>query len=268
MHLARLPRWFTLRLLAISLSGCMWGNNASAQETVHLQTIEEFDQAGKPIALAKPSAELLRYIEKDLHIHFEVKRVPWKRAMDNALANDIVLMGMSSTTERMKKFLFSDPINANGNWLITRCDAKFKFDSLNDLKGKLIGVVLGTSAGEEFDGQMNSLFRIENDTGAGISRLQKLMAKRMDALVWYGITSDHEEMQALINRNYMLQKLPNNTTTSQPFCVLPKPVSIVSNHFAMRIKPENRYLLERINQSMLKGRKAGLIPSAHATNLD
>lgn len=268
MHLVRLHRWFNLGLFAASLCGCIWRNDACAQEIVHLQTIEEFDHSGKSVPLAKASVELLRYIEKDLHIHFDIKRVPWKRAMDNALNNDIVLMGMSNTTERAKKFLFSDPINANGNWLITRCDAKFKFDSLNDLKGKLIGVVLGTSAGEEFDVQMNRLFKIENDTGAGISRLQKLMAKRMDALVWYGITSDHQEMQTLINRNYALQKLPNNTGNAQPFCVLSKPVSIVSNHFAMRIKEDNRHLLERINQAMLRGRKTGAIPPVHATNLD
>lgn len=266
------PLWqFGISLYHVVIAATIFGlsiNNAAAQETVHLQTIEEFDRDGKPVPLAKPSVELLRYIAKDLNLHFDVKRVPWKRAMDNALASDIVLMGMSITTERKKKFIFSDPINANGNWLITRCDAKFKFDSLYDLKGKLIGVVLGTSAGEEFDMQMNTLFRIENDTGAGISRLQKLMAKRMDALVWYGITSDHQEMQTLINRNYAMQKLPNNTGTAQPFCVLPKPVSIVNNHFAMRINADNLQLLERINQAMLRGRKAGVIPPVHATNLD
>lgn len=252
----------SLLLLCCGISG------ARTQDIVHLQTIEEFDHTGKSIPLAKASTELLSYIEKNLNIRFDIKRVPWKRAMDNALHSDIVLMGMSMTSERAKKYAFSDPINANGNWLITRCDATFRFDGLQDLKGKLIGVVLGTSAGEEFDQQMNKLFRIENDIGAGISRLQKLMAKRMDALVWYGITSDMKDMQKIINRKYVAPQFSNDTGAEQPFCVLPKPISIVSNHFAMRISPQNQQLIDRINQALAKGRKEGAIPPLHATNLD
>lgn len=242
----RIPSLLCHGLLLFSLSL----PSAWAQEIVHLQTIEEFDHQGKAVPLAKASTELLAYIEKSLNIRFEIKRVPWKRAMDNALHSDIVLMGMSITTERAKRYAFSDPINANGNWLITRCDATFAFDSLQDLQGKLIGVVNGTSAGEAFDLQMNKLFRIENDTGAGVSRLKKLMAKRMDALVWYGITSDVKEMQNLINRNYSMQNFSNDTGAPEPFCVLPKPISIVTNHFAMRINHDNQKLLARINQAL------------------
>nr|WP_315484872.1 hypothetical protein [uncultured Undibacterium sp.] len=55
---------------------------------------------------------------------------------------------------------------------------------------------------------------------------------------------------------------------AKPFCVLPKPISIVSNHFAMRISPANRQLLDRINQAMAKGRKEGVIPPAAATILN
>lgn len=262
----------SLRILSLFFQGLLaFGLSltpAWAQEIVHLQTIEEFDHQGKAVPLAKASAELLAYIEKSLDIRFEVKRVPWKRAMDNALRSDIVLMGMSITTERAKKYAFSEPINANGNWLITRCDATFTFNSLQDLQGKLIGVVNGTSAGEAFDLQMNKIFRIENDTGAGVSRLKKLMARRMDALVWYGITSDVREMQFIINRNYAIQHFDNDTGSSTPFCVLPKPISIVTNHFAMRINPDNQKLLARINQALSKGRKEGAIAPLNETNLD
>ena len=259
---------YAIRIFWLFCGSCLLllCSNVSAaltQEVVHLQTIEEFDKSGKAVPLPKANADLLSYIEKDLQIRFEVKQVPWKRAMDNALRDDIVLMGMSITSERAKKYAFSDPISANGNWLITRCDATFKFDSLDDLKGKLIGVVSGTSAGEAFDQQANKLFRVENDTGAGISRLQKLMAKRMDALVWYGITSDTKNMQEIINRNFESQHFNNDTGSAQAFCVLPKPISIVSNHFAIRISPKNQQLLARINQAMAKGRKEGAIPALY-----
>ncbi|MBC3833120.1 transporter substrate-binding domain-containing protein [Undibacterium amnicola] len=241
---------------------------AYAHEVVQLQTIEEFDKHGKPVPLNKVSRDLLNYIEKSLNLRFEVKRVPWKRALDNALHNDIVLMGMSHTSERAKRYAFSEPINANGNWLITRCDATFKFNGINDLRGKLIGVVLGTSAGEEFDQQMHVLFKVENDIGAGISRLKKLMAKRMDAIVWYGVTGNHREMQETLNKNYAALSESFGYVERPAFCVLPKPIAIVNNHFAMRISPRNQNLLNRINQAIAKGRKEGAIPPMQATNLD
>lgn len=240
----------------------------SAQERLKLQTIEEFDREGKPIPLAKPTAELLSYIERTLHIHFQIQRVPWKRAMSNALKEDLVLLGMSINKERLEKYLFSDAINANGNWLVTRCDSQFEFNHVQDLKGKLIGVVAATSAGEAFDEQVGKLFKVENDIGAGISRLQKLMAKRMDALVWYDNIDAPHIVEHNINLNYAQRRLPNTTADPKPFCVLPKPISIVSNHFAMRISPANRQLLDRINQAMAKGRKEGAIPPVAATILN
>ncbi|MBR7800357.1 substrate-binding periplasmic protein [Undibacterium fentianense] len=253
---------------AICLLGIVCNAKLQAQELVHLQTIEEFDSQGRPVPIGKTNVDLLSFLEKSLSIKISVKRVPWKRAMDNALHNDILLMGMSITQERAKKYSFSDPINANGNWLITRCDASFKFNTLQDLKGKRIGIVIGTSAGEEFDKQINVLFQIDNDSGAGISRLQKLLAKRTDAIIWYGVTTDVREMQSVINQRFAEWDSVNSKLNPQPFCVLPKPISIVYNHFAMRTNEANKKLLARINQAMAKGRKEGAIPSLRATILD
>ncbi|MBR7746032.1 substrate-binding periplasmic protein [Undibacterium baiyunense] len=250
-------------VLSLHLSGL-----SHAQEIVQLQTIEEFDKDGRPLALNKTSRDLLNYIEKTLQIRFEVKRVPWKRALDNALHQDILLMGMSYTKDRAQRYAFSEPINANGNWLITRCDATFKFDSIQDLKGKLIGIVRGTSAGEDFDRQMGVLFKVEDDVGAGISRLKKLMAKRMDAIVWYGVTGNQRDMQASLNQKYAALNQATHAANQTNFCVLPKPIAIVNNHFAMRINPHNQALLNRISQAVSKGRKEGVIPPVQTTILD
>jgi polar amino acid transport system substrate-binding protein len=232
-----------------------------SQEVVRLYTIEEVDKKGRSIPLQKETANLLVVIEESLALKFDLRRVPWKRAMDNALQGDGILLGMSITKERAKNFAFSDPVNASRNWLITRCDSQFPFNTLSDLKGKTLGVVLGTSAGEEFDAQANILFKIENDTGAGISRLEKLFAKRMDALVWYGSISKIKEMEVVINRTFR----ENNRTLKSDdrlFCVLPKPISVVSNHFAIKINTDKNALMARINQAMAKARKEGRLPPA------
>ena len=256
---------------SLVLSTCLIAAPVSAQELVKLQTIEEFDRNGQSVPLAKNTTALLNYLEKSLQLQFQIQRVPWKRAMANALKEDLILLGMSINKERSKKYLFSDAINANGNWLVTRCDASFPFNSLQDLKGKLIGVVAGTSAGEAFDEQVNKLFKVENDIGAGISRLQKLMLGRMDALVWYDNVEAPKSLEKNINLSYNKRPkkiMGDSAHGTQSFCVNEKPVSIVSNHFAMRISPANRALLDRINQAMSKGRKEGAIPAASATILN
>lgn len=259
-----LPLFLMLAINTMTGTGII---SASAQERVKVQTIEEFDRDGKPVPLAKGTTDLLAYIGKALHIQFPIQRVPWKRAMENALHEDVILLGMSINKERSTKYLFSDAINANGNWLVTRCDASFPFNSLQDLKGKLLGVVAGTSSGEAFDAEVNKLFRVENDIGAGISRLQKLMAKRMDALVWYDSVDTPKALEHAINLSYAKRGLHNNSASAKAFCVQEKPISIVNNHFAMRISPANRQLLDRINQAMTKGRKEGAIPPAATTIL-
>ena len=249
--------------ISLSILGSV---RSSAQTPIKLYTIEEFDKNGKLVPLNSANLELLNYLEKSLDLRFDVHRVPWRRAMDTALMSDSVLMGMSPTKARMRKYVLSDAINANGNWLITRCDATFRFNDINDLHGKLIGVMSGTTAGDEFDEQINVLFSVENDTGAGVSRLRKLLLKRMDALVWYGMTSAPQEVQAQINRSY---RSSNSDASGQKdlFCVLPKPISIVTNHFAMRISRENAQLMARFNQAMSKGRKSGAIPNLNAASM-
>lgn len=237
-----------------------------AQQKIKLYTIDEFDQQGRLVPVSPSSLSLLRYLENQLDLRFEVHRVPWRRAMDNTLKSDAILMGMSPTKERLGKFVFSDAINANGNWLITRCDAKFKFESIDDLHGRHIGIVMGTTVGDAFDEQVGVLFTVENDTGAGVARLRKLLLKRMDAMVWYGMTSDPQEVQKQVNRDYRGQQDGNKQ--SDLFCVLPKPISIVTNHFTMRASRENAQLIARISQAMAKGRKSGELPSMYATNVD
>lgn len=230
---------------------------AQEKERVRLYTIAEYDALGKEVPLSKPNLQLLDYLEKQLHIQFDLRRVPWKRAIENALNGDGMLMGMSITKARSEKFAFSEAINGNGNWLVTLCERHFKFEKLEDLKGQTIGIVSGTSVGEEFDRQANQLFKVEHDTGAGIARLQKLALKRVDALIWYGGVSNAKDIEESINRNFDIKKDKEPTA----FCVQNKPVSILTNHFAMKIDPNKNQILQRISAAIVKGRKDGSLPA-------
>jgi len=102
-----------------------------------------------------------------------------------------------------------------------------------------------------------SYFKVEQDTGAGIARLQKLALKRVDGLIWYGGISNAKEIEVSINRNYDVKK----DAELQAFCVATKPVSILTNHFAMKIDPNKNQILQRISAAIVKGRKDGSLPA-------
>lgn len=249
---------------ALALSSLMLSQPTvvRAQETVPLYTIAEFDTRGKEVPLSPTNLQLLTYLENQLNLKFELRRVPWKRAVENALNGDGMLMGMSITKERRQKFAFSEAINGNANWLVTLCKHQFKYDKIEDLKGKTIGIVSSTSVGEEFDQLADRQFKVEHDTGAGIARLQKLALQRVDALIWYGSIGSAKDVEETINKNYEVK----NITSDTRFCVLPKPVSIVTNHFAMKIDPQRNIILQKISAAILKGRKEGALPTLNLPN--
>ena len=75
--------------------------------------------------------------------------------------------------------VFPEPIPSISDkiWLMARCDDRFTFNTIQDLKGKTIGIVQGSSAGEEFDSQVNVLFRAEYNTSSLAGRFSKLDRK-------------------------------------------------------------------------------------------
>lgn len=249
-------------LLLLVAANLLFSNTLQAQQNIVLYTISEFDAQGREVPLSKPNLQVLSYLESQLNIKFDLRRVPWKRAIENALNDGGILMGMSITQERRGKFAFSEPINGNANWLVTLCDRSFKYERIEDLRGKTIGIVSSTSVGDEFDHHANKLFRVEHDTGAGIARLKKLALRRVDGLIWYGRIGNAKEIEESINTNYEVKK----HETDRPFCVLPNPVSIVTNHFAMKIDASNNQILQRISAALLKGRKEGAIAALNLPN--
>jgi hypothetical protein len=220
------------------------------------ETVDE-EQQLNPID--SKTKDLLHYLEQQLHLEFEFRRYPWIRAMHHTAQGEGLLLGMSKTPERQRSYIFSDPISYSANWLVTRCDQVFPFNELQDLKGKSIGLVKGTSSGKEFDLAKNHLFKVEEDTASNFSRLNKLKMRRMDAQVWFDFEHDAKRLEARINR---IHQHGSTTKEHDVFCVLPKPISILTNHLASD-KKINAALINNINQTISKGRKSGVLPTLH-----
>ncbi|MFZ6871667.1 substrate-binding periplasmic protein [Undibacterium sp. Di27W] len=251
-----MPRY--TRLLASILLVCAcWINVAHAQtrqNTVLLMS-EELDGKGAVIPLSNEVLELLRYLELHSKLRFEVRRYPWKRAVENAANGEGLIFGISKTRERLRLFKFSLPIFADQAVLVTLCTARFSYNSVDDLKGKTIGIVRGTSYGEEFDRLSNVLFKVEDDTGNNLGRFRKLFMRRMDAFLLYSSATNTSRLENYLNQQYA-REFTDKTSNNKLFCILPKPVSSIDIHIAIS-KDSDASLLQQIDQAILRGRQDG-----------
>lgn len=238
------------------LLNCATTFAAPVTPIVPLLISAEFDEKNTPIPLSNETANLIHYLESTLDLKFELHRYPWKRVMENALNGKGIIYGMSKTPERLRKFSFSESAFIDQTWLITRCDSAFLFTTLQDLKGKTIGVVRGTSSGIEFDQQINILFKIEDDTGATQGRFSKLYYRRMDALTYFWSGTDINKLESELNKQYAKNFTNAEKNEAHVFCVLPKPVSAVSIHFATGIDQDTT-VLKMIDKALVRAKNNG-----------
>lgn len=217
------------------------------------------DATGKPVATSKQALALVDFLEKQTNSRLTLQSYPWKRALDMAKQGQGFLYGASQTPERLQYLLFSEPIFTDYAWLVTRCDARFSYRELNDLKGKTLGIVRDTSYGAAFDEQMNKLFKVENDQNNSRSRFLKLYLRRMDALLIYGPSTDVAHLQSRINQLYgAATEGIRNDQQAQPFCILPHPVSANTIHIAVAPGYDDA-LLGKINQALRHARSNGTL---------
>jgi len=208
------------------------------------------------LPLTKNMIQLFNFIEDATKLKVEVKRYPWRRVLHNAENGEGFVFGIYKNPERLHVFAFSEPVYSDKVWLMSRCEDHLTYNSIQDLKGKTIGIVQGSSAGEEFDSQVNVLFRAEYNTSSLAGRFSKLYQKRMDAFLLYDPRSNLREMQKEFNQIYAADIDEYRKKNTEVFCIVPKPINIIDAHFAMSIKGD-RSLLEKLDKALIQARKSG-----------
>lgn len=212
---------------------------------------EELDAQGKLVPLAKHVRAIFNYLEKQTGLELEIRRYPWKRALEMAINGEGIIFGISKTEEREKSLIFTSALYTDSVYLVTRCDQTFKYQQIRDLSGKVIGMVRGTSYGAEFDSQIGKLFKVEADTGSNAGRLRKLYQRRMDAFLMYSIQTSQQLAQQ-INQNYGAEFAV--TGNKSVFCVLSNPVSQVGIHLAQaKNLPSDQFL--QLEAAIVKARQ-------------
>ena len=204
--------------------------------------------------------QTLDYVERELNLQFDYRRYPWKRLLQGLNEGEGLAFGLSKTRERMATMDFSVPAYAYCIWLIVRSDQTFPFSSMADLRGKTIGVVRGSSYGEEFDKAKASFLATEEDVFSLPSRLKKLLSKRMDVMLFGHDDTDPRRVEAFLNKA-MPDIAPDTVMPAGiSFKVLDKPLVVDYIHFAIQAKKDTD-LIQQIDRALKKAQLEGALPS-------
>jgi|GEM_PF-423093 len=255
--------WLPLCLLVFFVLGLFTCSSIKATETAKQEKLvllirELRNEAGDMVPIRDEIRQLLNYFEHQLQIKFEIRRYPWTRLLINARAGEGIVFGLSKNRERLQTYQFSEAIYANYVWLVTRSDATFTYNSMLDLKGKTVGVIRGTSYGDEFDSQRNVLFQLEEDIGSHGARLKKLINKRMDVMIFGDRRAQADEVEQLLLRILRKESSTTDKTVEQGFKVLSKPMLVDELHFAA-VGSQYAEWIRKLNAAILLGRKSGEI---------
>lgn len=196
--------------------------------------------------------DILRYAaaampEHQLNLHL----YPWIRAYKMAESGQAGIIGLSWTTERQQLFDYSEPLFYDEVVVVVRHDDNLIFSRIEDLKGRRIGLGAGGSFGDEFEqARRQGVFQVDEDNGP-VSRLKKLLAKRIDvALINPGTAG--------LRRAIALD--PELSRRAAEFQVLAQPLKRDANYLGFHKRLEMGDFLAKFNQHIRRGYANGDIP--------
>lgn len=224
---------------------------------------ESLDESGKVKPLRPWQLKLFEYLEGELGVKFEIRMYPWTRAERNARSGAGLVFGLPKNPDRLRELRYSEAAVSNTLWIVTRSDATFPFESLADLKGKTVGAVRGYGYGEEFEQSRNKLFRVEEDIPSRATRLQRLLLKRVDAVLlyqpsWQNAAEVEAELRAFAAPLVRDLSLPQGLTLS----VLPHPVQVENQQFFAISKGKDEGVIDRINAALARQQKPASLPKS------
>lgn len=192
--------------------------------------------------------DMLHYVGKEINCKFNIKLNPWKRAYKLASHGKGGIIGFSKTSQRIKLFDYSDVMYYDDMLLVVLKGNEFKFNTIDDLKGKKIGIVRGASFGEEFDNSIKTnLFKVVEDDSP-VHRLVKLAKGYMDvALIGPGKSG----VNAAIQKDPFLKK------NKDKFVILPIPFNRDPNYLGLAKQMDKKDFLIKFNKALEKGHKSG-----------
>ncbi|MEZ4527544.1 MAG: transporter substrate-binding domain-containing protein [Desulfobacterales bacterium] len=191
--------------------------------------------------------DLLKAIDRELpDIDFQISLLPWKRAYKGGVEGKNAMMSMFYNQERSGIFDYSDPVLEEKVVIAVKKGREFKFDSLDDLKGRRIGIYAGTSYGAEWQNAVDrGVFTVDEDF-SNLQRLKKILAGLIDGGVFNPGTAAVK---------MLCDKAPD--MRPEDFTVLERPVLAENSYFAIAKKQNRKDLIEKFNAGLRKIKQSG-----------
>ncbi|OFA04454.1 bacterial extracellular solute-binding protein, family 3 [Duganella sp. HH101] len=244
-------------LLAAALCCGMPAHAVAGTPVVPLLMGDTLDEQGKPKPMTAIKRKLLDALEQELGVTFAPHMYPWARAERYAIDGAGLIFGLPKSADRLRALHYSDIAAYNNLWLVTRSDATFAFNTIDDLRGKTIGTVRGYQYGDEFEqARSRKLFRTEEDISSRGTRLTRLMLKRVDAVVMFQPSPQTARDIEAELRDFMAPRMPGlDAAANAGFSVLPKPLATDSGLFFAIARGKDDGIIDRINAALARIRK-------------
>ena len=198
--------------------------------------------------------EILQRVFAELDLEVDARYVgPWKRTLYSLEKGSIdVMCGLYITEERKKFAVFTEPYIEDQASVFVWKGREFKFETWDDLKGKVFGELLGASRGKKFDDWRKKYATVEYVNEHELN-FKKLERKRIDCFVM----SRYHGLLAIKKFGYEGKIVP-----------LEHPVFTKNIQYAMYKKSQYVKYLPQINEHIKKLREDGTIEKIIQKNLD
>ena len=252
------PRWTMPGILLALLLYGVPAPHARAAEPQAVPPIplligETLDEQGRRRPVTGAKRKLFDALERELGVVFELRMYPWPRAERYALEGAGLIYGLPKTAERLRALRYSETASHRNLWLVTRSDATFPFNTLDDLRGKTLGVVRGYSYGEEFDNARGKLFNTDDDISSRGTRLTRLMLKRVDAILLFQPSHQNARQVEAEIAAYMAPRLGAiGAAADAGYRVLPKPLATETHQFFAIARDKDDGVIDRINAALAR----------------
>ncbi|NRA19627.1 MAG: transporter substrate-binding domain-containing protein [Oceanospirillaceae bacterium] len=192
--------------------------------------------------------DITQWVLNDMQVPYQMNPLPWKRAYANALQAKMAIIGLSKNSNRLKIFDYSAPLYFGDLVFIVKKGREFPFESIADLKNKVISTGPGVSYGDRYDDAVtNRVFKvIPYETP--VQGLKLVLRDRVDAiLIGPGING----LRTLVNSDDALRM--------EQFSILEKPFKRDAKHLGFHKSMFKKEFLDKFNQSLRRAWDTGVV---------
>ncbi|MFC7419261.1 substrate-binding periplasmic protein [Iodobacter arcticus] len=236
-------------LLCILYSTTLYADEVTVFASDDYQPITFRNEQGKEEGIAYA---LIKHYEQLSGNKVYLDMASWKRSYSLAEKGKGGIIGLSKTKARLEIFDYSEPFYESIVGLVVKKGREFPFNSVADLKGKLISVTNAASYGEEFDhARLAGLFYVDVNYASDV-RLKKLLYDRVDCAV---VNNGDQGLEVI------LKKDPDLLNKRDQFVYLPKPLVRDPLYLAFHKSMKMQGWLTAFNRAIKDAKLKGVIPS-------